>query len=175
MPKAKALPCLAVAVSAWMAAGCGSAPAPTPPAATHDHEHDHEHDHDHDHEHSEERVAPQTLAAGFAEIKKLLASIDDHLTAGRNAAVDDAVHMLGHGLEDLQVLLPKESLAEDARAAVKRGVNELFDCFDELDTALHAEPGKAEPPAAVRAALAPRIDAAVERIEAALRKDDTED
>ena len=99
----------------------------------------------------------------------LLTTIGDDLAAGRTEAADDAVHMVGHVLEDLQVLLPKAELPEEAVAAVKRGVNDLFDCFDDLDTALHAPPGKSAPPAEVHAGLAERIQAALGGIEGAVK------
>jgi hypothetical protein len=162
-----------VAIASWAVAGCQPGPAPLPrETAAGNHAAEREHDHEHDHGHGgegEHHRSPETLAAGVVELRKLLTTIGDDLAAGRTEAADDAVHMVGHVLEDLQVLLPKAELPEEAVAAVKRGVNDLFDCFDDLDTALHAPPGKSAPPAEVHAGLAERIQAALGGIEGAVK------
>ena len=137
--------------------GCESKKPPaasgTKPAASHDHHHDHDHGHDHDH--------PETLAAGVAELEKALADVKRHLAADAKEKADDVVHDIGHLVDDLQGLVAKASLPAAAQAAAKKSLDELFECFDTLDTALHAKEGDGEPPAKVHESLAERIAAAV--------------
>lgn len=130
-----------------------SAAGAAKPAASHDHDHDHDHGHDHDH--------PETLAAGVAELEKALTDVKRHLAADAKEKADDVVHDIGHLVEDLQGLVAKASLPAAAQAAAKKSLDELFECFDTLDTALHAKEGDGEPPAKVHESLAERIAAAV--------------
>lgn len=150
-----------VAPLAWAAAGCSPAPAPTPPAtpaaATHDADHDHEHA---DHEH------PETLAAGIAALKKQAAEVAEHVAADRDRA-DDAVHAVAHLLDDMPGLVRESALAEDGKAAAMKALDELFECFDKLDVALHAAAGEGDPPAEVHASVAERIGAAIKALEEA--------
>lgn len=154
-------------MAAIVIAGCSRAPeaprtAGSKPAApaVHDHaatDHDHDdHDHDHgDHEH------PRTLADGAKRLVTLAATVKKHLATEAREDADTAVHDMGHLLEDLQGLMRTSNLAADAKAAATRALDELFECFDVLDAALHAEPGEGEPPAAVHASVAKRIEAAI--------------
>jgi hypothetical protein len=148
-----------------MVAGCAPAAPPPRAVATHDHDHDHgTHDHGtkggHDHEH------PTTLAAGLVELEKLLGTVGEKLGAGAKDAADDAVHAAGHLLEDLRGLLQKADLAADVKEAGTKALDELFECFDKLDTALHAGADAKESPAEVHASLEERFKAAL----AALRQ-----
>lgn len=146
--------CLSAAAACLASsAPAGSAPpqAAAPPAA---HDHDH-HDHGH-HAH------PKTLAEGVAELEKVAQAVKNHLAADGRKAADDAVHALGHLLEDAQGLVRTSTLAADAKAAATKSLDELFECFDSLDTALHAEPGEGAAPADVHGSLAPRIKDALE-------------
>lgn len=143
-------------------AGCSRTPAPAPAqvsVADHDHA-DHGHgDPGHDH--------PTTLAGGIAALAKAAASVKDHLAGDAADEADEAVHDLGHLLEDLQGLVREESLSADAKVAATQAIDELFACFDELDTALHAEPGKGNPPRDVHASVAGRIEEAITSLRAA--------
>lgn len=150
------------------ASGC-SPTAPTAvktapaPAATHEESHDHDHDHGHaEHDH------PDTLAEGVAQLAAAAAAVEKHLAAGATDAADDVVHGVGHIIEDIQGLLPKENLSADAKAAAAKALDEVFECFDKLDTALHAPAGKGEPPAEVHAGLKDRIEAALKALKGAL-------
>jgi hypothetical protein len=145
--------------------GCGPTAAPPRPAAdAHgDHGHAAAHGHDHGHDHGDHE-APETFAAGVAALESLVTDIAAKLAAGEADAADDAVHGVGHVLDDLQVLLKKSTLAEEARTAAAKAIDDLFECFDELDTAMHAAPGKADPPADVHARLKDRIAAAVKAL-----------
>lgn len=151
--------------------GCAPTTTPKPPAAAvadrdgrHDHDHDHAgHDHDAadgkdghgDHEH------PETLAEGVARLESLLADIGTKLGSGAKDAADDAVHAAGHLLEDLRGLLEKQEVSADLKEAGAKAIDELFECFDRLDVALHAGDDAKETPAEVHASLAERLESAV--------------
>lgn len=122
----------------------------------------HDHDDHADHEH------PQTLAAGVAELETTLASLATHLAADAKDEADDAVHAVGHLLEDLEGLVAKGELEADAKAAASKAIAELYECFDTLDVAFHAAEGESEPPAKVHASLAERIAAAVKSLKESL-------
>lgn len=155
---------VAATILAWTAAGC--APAPTKPAAppaaggekansdakAKDHDHDHG---DHDH--------PETLAEGVAELEATAKDVATKLAGASQEAADDALHAAGHLVEDLRGLLEKEKdLSAEARAAGKKALDELFDCFDKLDTAMHSGADEAkEKVAEVHASLKEKIEAAV--------------
>lgn len=166
-----------VAVVAMVYAGCARPPeappaaASKPPAATgHDADHDHahdDHDHahdDHDHAHGDDHEHPQTLAEGVTRLAALAGSVKEHLAADARDDADEAVHDMGHLLEDLHELVRTSDLAADAKAAATRALDELFECFNALDEALHAKPGEGEPPVAVHATVAERIEAAIEAL-----------
>ncbi len=159
---------LIAAFACPMVVGCSSSPPPpaapaagkAPVASSHaDHGHDHE-EHEHDH--------PESFAAGVAQLQATVASVKDHLAVGATDAADEAVHALGHLIEDVQGLLAKEKLGEEAKAAASKALDDLFECFDTLDTALHAPDGKGKPPAEVHASLAERIDGAIKALQGTL-------
>lgn len=150
------------AVSCFGALGCAPATTQAPVAdrAGHsDHaDHDHpDHDHaDHDHEH------PETLAAGVMDLEEICGNVKALLDAGDQEKADDQVHLVGHTLEDIQALAISAKLPTDALAAVTKAADEIFDCFDKLDTALHAPEGKA----VEYAPYAERIEAAIQILKA---------
>ena len=147
---------LAAAILACTAAGCAPATKPKeqPKAASGDHDHGHDHG---------EHAHPETLAEGVAELEATAKDIAAKLAGGAQEAADDAVHAAGHLLEDLQGLLEKQQdLSAEARAAGKKALDELFECFDKLDTAMHAGADEAkETVADVHASVKERIEAAV--------------
>lgn len=147
------------------------------PAAKDDHDHDHDHadtkkqdgkaaakqdadDHG-DHKH------PETLAEGVAEIEKLVGTVKEHLKADAKEKADDAVHLIGHLLEDVEKLVPAAKLSTEAEAAAKKAVEDLYACFDKLDTALHAEAGKGDSAAEVHTQVAEKIEAAIKQLKSA--------
>ena len=155
------------ALSCFGALGCAPATTQAPVAdraghsdhADHDHaDHDHaDHDHaDHDHEH------PETLAAGVMDLEEICGNVKALLDAGDQEKADDQVHLVGHTLEDIQALAISAKLPTDALAAVTKAADEIFDCFDKLDTALHAPEGKA----VEYAPYAERIEAAIQILKA---------
>jgi hypothetical protein len=156
-------------VALWvcaLAAGCGPWSA-APPTGTSTAPADHGHeDHDHgDHEHAH----PTTLAEGVAALAWTAGVVKDKLAAGAADEADDAVHDLGHLLEDLQGLVRKEEIPAEAKASATKAIDELFECFDKLDTALHAEPGAGDAPKDVHASIAERIEAAIGALRQAAR------
>lgn len=173
-----------VAVIVAAAVGCTQSPPPPPaprPAAVaraHDHDHDHaddqkaaqgskaaqaktaaqgkaggkaddQDDHD-DHEH------PQTLAAGVAAIQSLWGKVRTAIGKGDRDAADEHVHEAGHLLEDFEGLLA--AVPAESREAGKKAVQEIFDCFDSLDTAFHGDEDDWKK--VDLDALAPRLEAA---------------
>lgn len=160
-------PLPAVSVAAFLLAGCEPAapPAEKPvaaasaPQAAHDHDHDHGHE-DHDH--------PKTLAEGVAQLAEAAAAVEKHLASGATDAADDVVHGVGHIIEDVQGLLSKTDLSAEVKASATKALDEVFECFDKLDTALHAPAGQGATPAEVHAGVKDRIAAAIKSLENAL-------
>ena len=150
---------LALVMVAWTATGCAPAAKPKEQAKAAAADHDHDHDHG-DHAH------PETLAAGVAELEASAKDIASKLAAGSQEAADDALHAAGHLLEDLQGLLAKEKdLSAEAKEAGKKSLDELFECFDKLDTAMHAGADEAKTTLAdVHASVKERIETAVKSL-----------
>lgn len=152
-----------VACICLTAAGCSSSspPAATTPAA-HGHA-DHGHDHGgHEHDH------PESFAAGVAQLQATVAAVKDHLAVGASDAADEAVHALGHLIDDVRALAAHEQLGSEATATATQALDDLFDCFDKLDTAIHAPAGQSPTPADVHASLAERIDGAIKALQGTL-------
>lgn len=116
---------------------------------------------DHDHLGHE---PPATLADGVVQLTKLAAQVKEHIATDGHEAADETVHDLGHLLEDLRGLVTQSTLTTDAKKSAERAIDDLTDCFDKLDAALHAETGAGEPPAQVHAAVAVRIEAALQSL-----------
>lgn len=145
------------AVSCFGALGCAPATTQAPVADRAGHSDHADHDHaDHDHEH------PETLAAGVMDLEEICGNVKALLDAGDQEKADDQVHLVGHILEDIQALAISAKLPTDALAAVTKAADEIFDCFDKLDTALHAPEGKA----VEYAPYAERIEAAIQILKA---------
>jgi hypothetical protein len=141
-----ALPLLAWGLVAGTLPGCsptGSTPPAARPVAVQHDDHDdhakhdkHEKHDDHDHDHDDhEHAHPTTLAAGVAELEAMWGHVRGALQAGERDKADDKVHAVGHLLEDFEGLLAKEEAA--AQEVGKKATQEVFECFDVLDTALH--------------------------------------
>ena len=158
-PQAMAFRWLAVwpALACFAVFGCSPAapPATAPGAhARHDHGHaddhdakDHDakdadsHDHGHDHDHDDaddDHRHPETMAAAIAELEELCSATRAALAAGDTKRADGPVHMVGHLLEDMARLVAKAKPADpDLQAAAGKAIEEIFDCFDRIDTAIH--------------------------------------
>ena len=157
---------LSIACAAMM--GCGEpSPPVAPPAAKavhadHDHGDHHDHDHDHDHGH-EDHEHPETIAAGLAGLEKICREVKEELAEGDHEEADGKVHMVGHLLDDLRGLVVDAKPAADVEEAAKKALDDIFDCFDKMDTALHSSD-----PEAVNnldyAEHAPAIEAAIQKL-----------
>ncbi len=151
---------VACAMTASMAAtGCGSQapPAAGPqagPAAGKPHAGDHAHDHG-DHVHA------ATLAEGLEQLQKALATITTSLATGAKDAADEAVHEVGHILEDLEQLVEKQEWTAELKETGRKALAELTECFDKLDQALHAAEGEGESALNVLGSVTERIGKAI--------------
>lgn len=158
--------------------GCGDVPPPAASApraaARADHHHDHDHDHDHgeeskhakgddhdDHDHDDAHSHPETLAAAVGELKTLWGHVKGSLKAGDREKADEKVHAVGHLLEHFESLLAKGKA--ESREIGMKATQEVFDCFDKLDTAFHGaeeDLGKLD-----LDALGGRLEAAIKTLE----------
>ena len=143
------------AAMSLLAVGCAPASSPqAKPAATaaaHDHDgHDHAHDHGkksdhddhaHDHDHGE-HAAHDTLAGALAELEKICASVKKELGEKNLDEADGHVHMVGHLVDDMHRLVGSAKIGDDAKAVAKKALDEIFEAFDKLDTALHSSDEK---------------------------------
>lgn len=136
------LPSAAGIVLGCSVIGCAPASAPprTPQATVHDHDHhDHHDDHaHHGHGHDEGRERPETLAGALAELEKVCADVKAALAKKDLDEADGHVHMVGHLLDDMHSLVGSSGLADEAASAAKKALDQVFDCFDSMDTALHS-------------------------------------
>lgn len=154
--------CVAIASLAFVT-GCApsapTAPASATTAAGHSHDgHEGHDDHDHDHGDHEE---PETVAAGLAKLEKICADAKTHLAAGDYDKADGPVHMAGHLLEDLGKLVAKEKPAAEAEA--RKALDAMFECFDKIDSAIHAADDEARKQLDY-AEHAPAIEAAIAKL-----------
>jgi len=161
-----------MSVGGFFASGCAPAQAPQakPVMEKASHEHDHgkkdaHEGHDHDHDHGE-HATHDTLAGAVAEVVKISASVKEELGKKNLDNADGHVHMVGHLVEDMHRLVGSAKLSDEAKAGATKALDEIFDCFDKLDTALHSSDEK------VREAIdylehEPRIQAAIEELKKA--------
>lgn len=129
---------LMAAMAAWVSGGCAPAQPKPRPAAHAEHDDDHDHDHDHDHDDEAERSKPDTLEAGLAELAKVVAAVKKSLAEKDLDDADGHVHMVGHLVDDLHGLVKRAQLPAEAEAAAKKALDDVFECFDDLDTKLHS-------------------------------------
>jgi hypothetical protein len=154
-----------------IATGCGSPPppaaAPKPGTTTKTNRaDDHGHDHgDHDH--------PATLAEGVEQLQKALATITSSLATGAKDAADDAVHDVGHLLEDLEQLVEKQEWTAEVKETGRKALAELTECFDKLDQALHAAEGEGESAVKVLGSVTERIGKAIVSLGELIKADST--
>jgi hypothetical protein len=146
-----------------LAPGCSTAEKPgaasAKPAGAAADSHDHDHDHAAAHDH------PETLAEAVAELESLTKAVAERLAGDAQAAADDAVHAAGHLLDDMKALVETQTLTTDAKEAATKALDELYECFDTLDVALHAKAKEgAETVAEVHASIASRVEEAVKAL-----------
>lgn len=155
-----------MSIGGFLVIGCAPAQAPQAKPATASHDHDHDHGtkdghegHDHGHDHGE-HPAHDTLGGAVAELEKISASVKEELGKKNLDRADGHVHMVGHLVDDMHRLVESAKLSDEAKAAAAKALDEIFDCFDKLDTVLHSSDEK------VREAVdylehEPRIQAAI--------------
>jgi hypothetical protein len=104
-------------------------------AADHDDDHDgHEHGDEHEHEHHE------SYTDAVRELDGLRLAAKNALADNNLKAADEAVHEIGHILEELPALADKEIAAADDK--VKPAIHDLYVCFDKIDQKIHGDVGK---------------------------------
>ena len=150
---------LSVACYLGVAAGCAPATTKAPAAkpATVSHDHDHGHDHDQD--------EPESFADGIEKLESLAEDLTKKLADNAGEAADDAVHDLGHLLEEVREFATKENFEGDVAAAVSSALDELEECFGKVDEAFHSGDEKADP-AKVLGTVKERIEAAFTSLKA---------
>ena len=52
--------------------------------------------------------------------------------------------MVGHLVEDMNRLVEAAAVPEEAKAAARKALDDVFECFDVLDTALHSSDEKVQ-------------------------------
>lgn len=132
---------LSVMVALASISGCSPTPAPAPARVAADTDRDaddHDHGHDHDHEHDDDHSKPETIEAALAELGKVVESVKKSLAAKDLDEADGHVHMVGHLVDDLHGLVKAAKLPAETEAAAKKALDELYECFDDLDTKLHS-------------------------------------
>lgn len=132
--------------------GCAPAPSKAPPAASAAASDEHGHE------------APATLAAGIAQLESLAAELTEKLAGNSVEAADEAVHGIGHLLEELRELAAKEGFAGETRAVVRNALNDLEECFGKVDEAFHAADTAADPPAKVLESVQEKLQAAFKAV-----------
>lgn len=156
------------------ASGCGSPTPPAPvskPAAPKAAAHSDDHDHDHgDHG---DHVHPATLAEGVEQLQKALATITTSLAKGANDTADDAVHEVGHLLEDLEQMVEKQEWTAEVKETGRKAIADLTESFDKLDQALHAAEGEGESALNVLGSVTERIGKAIVSLGELIKVDST--
>ena len=106
----------------------------------------------HGHDHGEHKHAT-TFAGALQEVDEFRVSIKDAFANKKPEDAHDALHEIGHVLESIEGL--STASTDEAKQSLKKAVDELMECFGELDKTLHGETGK------TYEAVADRIDAAM--------------
>ena len=131
--------CGLCALAGFLFGGCSPTPAPkqnTVVEKGHADNDDHADHDDHAHEH------PTTYDAAVSELEKLRMQVKTHLADGDKEKADGPVHAIGHLMGDLNGLAAKENLDETSRDSIDKASEELMDCFEQIDAALHGGEGK---------------------------------
>ena len=119
--------CLLACFSFALTAGCQESAPETAQS---------EEDHTHEHAHAE------TLAEAVTELSTLHSEIATAFTADKPDDAHDALHDVGHVLEELGPLAQNEKLPEDRLTAIETAVKTLMDGYGELDKTMHGAEGK---------------------------------
>ncbi len=85
--------------------------------------------------HSHEHTAPANLPEALKQLDAHAETIGKAFVAETPNDAHDSLHDVGYVLESIPVLA--KDLAEEKKAAVKKFVDELFECFNALDETMH--------------------------------------
>ncbi len=115
-------------LSALALAGCGKPTAPTvtnigPPPVDEHEEHAHKH--------------PETFAEAVEQLSTFKSEIQTAFTSGDPDSAHDALHEVGHVLEELPTLAEKVTEDAEERKAVVEAQEKLFTAFGKLDETMH--------------------------------------
>lgn len=166
------------------ASGCSQSsstpPAPSPQTTGQDHDHQDDQAHDHDHDRGEaheehkgdtdhaaendDHEHPQSYAEAVEQLEALHAAIKSAFSAGDTAKADGPVHEVGHLLKDVPAQGKKAALAATDQAAVEKAVDDLFECFGQIDQQLHGGQGKSYDE------VAAQIDQAMEILQSKVKR-----
>ena len=74
------------------------------------------------------------------ELDSLRLAVKNAMADNNTEAADKAVHEIGHILEELPGLAAKQAVAVDDK--LKPAIDDLFDCFDQINQKLEGGVGK---------------------------------
>lgn len=124
---------------AFVAIGCAPASRPPKPAVVASPDHDDRAHHDHDHGHADhDHESHETLAGALGELEKTCANVKTALAGKDLDEADGHVHMVGHLIDDMHSLIGSAALPDEVKATAKKALDEVFECFDAMDTVLHS-------------------------------------
>ena len=121
--------------------GCQPTIDPTKPQTSATEAHDQDTDHEHDAGHAHEEHA-ETFAEAVAAIEKQGAMIIGAFSDGKPEDAHDALHEIGHLIEELPELATKEKFDSELKKQVNEAKEKLMDAFGELDDTLHGGEAK---------------------------------
>ncbi|TWU05702.1 hypothetical protein [Stieleria varia] len=121
---------VALSVCAWV--GCDQKTTTTTTTSSHDDEHEHgAEDHHHD-----------SLPEAMTELATLRDQIAKAFADGEPKSADDQLHHAGDLLTDVEELVKKSELSDDAKKTALASVETLFTQFKEVDNKVHGDGGK---------------------------------
>jgi predicted RNase H-like HicB family nuclease len=83
----------------------------------------------------------ETYAEAVAELEEMNKTIAAAFAANDIDSADEPIHEVGHVLDEVVTLAKKETLPEDAIAAISGAVEKLFDAFGRVDEKIHGGEG----------------------------------
>ncbi len=84
----------------------------------------------------------ETLEGAMKELAGFKTAIQKAFEDKKPGSAHDALHEVGHVLEELPELAKKEEMSEENIKTLKDAVDVLFDGFGELDKSMHGKTGK---------------------------------
>jgi len=126
------VPSLCIAAITILAIGCGknTSDDQRPPVSIDELETAHE-----GHAHAE------TYAEAVAELEEMNKTISAAFAANDIDSADEPIHEVGHVLDEVVTLAKKETMPEEAVAAISAAVEKLFDAFGRVDEKIHGGEG----------------------------------